>query len=172
MENFGKVERFWMDKLRSHCFATYETRMEASKAMMEMEGFEFQTGNPLKAKLISEADADKLINEQDSNQRFTLIGSYSRGATLFVDPDPRGELDRSFGNQHRGEARSATFEPRNGDNWKQKEEISQGDRSNDRVENDRKVSKDVHSPQRPTAPSHNGTVYRTKVEPSIEWSEK
>ncbi|KAJ3260800.1 Apoptotic chromatin condensation inducer in the nucleus [Boothiomyces macroporosus] len=74
LEEFGVVSFFWMDKIRSHCYATYENVESAKKAKSSLDGYIFQpeSGKSLETKFIDRATADERIAQDASTSRTIL----------------------------------------------------------------------------------------------------
>lgn len=73
LSEFGEVERFWMDRLRSHCYASYSNSLEAANAIKELQGYSFQPGLELSARTVSQKFMEDSIHEEESKSRFARI---------------------------------------------------------------------------------------------------
>ncbi|KAJ3270508.1 Eukaryotic translation initiation factor eIF-1 [Terramyces sp. JEL0728] len=74
LEDFGTVTFFWIDKIRSHCYATYETPRSAQKAKTELDGYIFQpeSNKTLETSFINRALADEKIAQDATNSKTLL----------------------------------------------------------------------------------------------------
>ncbi|KAJ1564787.1 hypothetical protein HK096_006277, partial [Nowakowskiella sp. JEL0078] len=68
LEQYGDVKFFWMDKIKTHCYATFNTVANATKARESVYGITFppEHGRLLTADYISSEKALKNITEQES----------------------------------------------------------------------------------------------------------
>ncbi|KAG0269221.1 hypothetical protein DFQ27_004461 [Actinomortierella ambigua] len=79
LSEFGEVEHFWMDSIKTHCYVTYQTVEMAQKAYKGVEGVVFpkETGKALEAHFISAEDAlwssEEGEKAQNNRQRPTVF---------------------------------------------------------------------------------------------------
>ncbi|KAI9005365.1 hypothetical protein BC832DRAFT_486231 [Gaertneriomyces semiglobifer] len=82
LAQYGTVEKFWMDRIKTHCYVTFGTPEEAAAALKGCQGLKFppETGKSLSAEYISREAADHAIEEIEASQP-------ARGRTLVTLPD-------------------------------------------------------------------------------------
>ncbi|KAJ3184785.1 hypothetical protein HDU85_001463 [Gaertneriomyces sp. JEL0708] len=82
LAQYGTVEKFWMDRIKTHCYVTFGTPEEAAAALRGCQGLKFppETGKSLSAEYISREAADQAIEEIEASQP-------ARGRTLVTLPD-------------------------------------------------------------------------------------
>ncbi|KAJ3037966.1 hypothetical protein HDV00_001169 [Rhizophlyctis rosea] len=93
MSRYGSYRDLWMNKIKTHCFVTYDTAHEASTAKEAIEGMIFQpnTGKHLTADLVTEKDREetKASLESSSNRQPPLPPGYGgRGRLNNGPPHP------------------------------------------------------------------------------------
>ncbi|KAI8640417.1 hypothetical protein BD408DRAFT_419865 [Parasitella parasitica] len=69
---YGTVKRFWMDSIKTHCYVTYETRLQSKDAFTKVDGIKFpaDTGRVLRVGELTSDQADKLIEyEQNAAEK-------------------------------------------------------------------------------------------------------
>ncbi|KAI8912970.1 hypothetical protein DFJ77DRAFT_466174 [Powellomyces hirtus] len=77
----GTVEHFWMDKIKSHCFATYKNLDEAIQAVQHCHGLKFpsDTGRNLICEFMTREQADVSIAATEAKQQQRSAGN-ARGS--------------------------------------------------------------------------------------------
>lgn len=91
LSEFGTVERFWMDRLRSHCYATFSKPGEANSACASLQGYSFQPGLTLSARPVTQQVMDQAIKDEDSKSRYGFafaIHLFRIPVPKFTGPDP------------------------------------------------------------------------------------
>ncbi|KAJ3123888.1 hypothetical protein HK098_001588 [Nowakowskiella sp. JEL0407] len=71
LEKYGELKFFWMDKIKTHCYAAYSTIQEASHAREDIFGIVFPDtsfGRALQTDFITEENAQKQIAENEAKQ--------------------------------------------------------------------------------------------------------
>ncbi|KAL1924004.1 uncharacterized protein VTP21DRAFT_7039 [Calcarisporiella thermophila] len=70
LNKFGKVEKFWMDSIKTHCYVTYSSVDEAILARSRLYNLRFPTEshNPLLPDFLTPERAQRLIEEEESAQ--------------------------------------------------------------------------------------------------------
>ncbi|KAI8377375.1 hypothetical protein BD560DRAFT_390921 [Blakeslea trispora] len=64
----GTVKRFWMDMIKTHCYVVYDNASQAKEAFDNVNGIVFpsETGRELSAGYLTQAQAEKLIEHEQS----------------------------------------------------------------------------------------------------------
>ncbi|KAF9973843.1 Apoptotic chromatin condensation inducer in the nucleus [Actinomortierella ambigua] len=79
LSEFGEIEHFWMDSIKTHCYVTYKTVEMAQKAYDGIKGVVFpkETGKALEPHFISAEDAlwssEEAEKAQNNRQRPTIF---------------------------------------------------------------------------------------------------
>lgn len=68
VREYGNVDLFWMDKIRSFCYVVYKKKEHALNAMEGLQGFEFQPSLPLVVKLKTRTQVEKGMEESSANE--------------------------------------------------------------------------------------------------------
>ncbi|KND04192.1 hypothetical protein, variant [Spizellomyces punctatus DAOM BR117] len=71
LASYGKVENFWMDKIKTHCYVTYENTNQAAEAFAGCDNLKFppDTGKNLTVEYMTEEAATAAIAEEENAQR-------------------------------------------------------------------------------------------------------
>ncbi|TPX66276.1 hypothetical protein SpCBS45565_g04593 [Spizellomyces sp. 'palustris'] len=71
LASYGKVEHFWMDKIKTHCYVTYENTNQTAAAFAGCNDLKFppDTGKNLTVEYMTEEAAAAAIAEEDKAQR-------------------------------------------------------------------------------------------------------
>ncbi|CEP06952.1 hypothetical protein, partial, partial [Parasitella parasitica] len=94
---YGTVKRFWMDSIKTHCYVTYETRLQAKEAFANVNDIKFpaDTGRILTVGELTSEQADRLIEyEQNAAEKRikvdweAMISKAKAGAALSSSGSP------------------------------------------------------------------------------------
>ncbi|KAI8061911.1 hypothetical protein BDF21DRAFT_131797 [Thamnidium elegans] len=92
---YGKIKRFWMDSIKTHCYVVYETDAEAKSAFAEINGIVFpkDTGKVLTVGGLTPEQVEQLIEHEQSAAEKRLrvdweasVEKVKSGATLPSSP--------------------------------------------------------------------------------------
>lgn len=97
----GKLieERFWIDKIKSKCFATYETNEEAVATRLALHGTRWPSSNPkvLAVDFATNEELDSLLNPElnnkktEPNQKYDIVIKSEEQRTITRDKENKTE---------------------------------------------------------------------------------
>ncbi|KAI9594654.1 hypothetical protein BDF19DRAFT_444421 [Syncephalis fuscata] len=90
-ERHGEIKQFWMDKLRSRCYVTFNSAQEAAVAASAINGILFPEphGKHLNVALLSNERTNQLLDEEQADSQLT---SSNRTKRLWIQPQTNGDI--------------------------------------------------------------------------------